>query len=121
MNESARKLVRQVWPVALFAAAMAYLESAIVVYLREIWGIGDSLFPVLPMFDPSIEWLLRVEVGRELATLVMFVALAYAVARTRVQWWAAVLIAFGVWDIFYYVWLKVLLGWPASLAACRAR
>jgi hypothetical protein len=115
MNEPARKLVRQVWPVALFAVAMAYLESAIVVYLREIWGIGDLLFPVLPMFDPSIEWLLRIEVGRELATLVMFVALAYAVARTRVQWWATVLIAFGVWDIFYYVWLKVFLGWPASL------
>jgi hypothetical protein len=22
---------------------------------------------------------------------------------------------FGVWDIFYYLWLKVLLGWPASV------
>jgi hypothetical protein len=117
MKPSVRKLVRQVWPVVLFAVAMAYLESAIVVYLREIWQIGDSLFPVLPMFDPETQRLLVVEVGREFATLVMFVALAYAVARTRVQWWAAILIAFGVWDIFYYVWLEVLLGWPASLAA----
>ena len=25
------------------------------------------------------------------------------------------LFAFGVWDIFYYVALKVLIGWPASL------
>jgi bacteriorhodopsin len=24
-------------------------------------------------------------------------------------------VAFGVWDIFYYVWLKVMLDWPASL------
>ena len=114
MTASVRKLVRQVWPVVLFAVAMAYLESAVVVYLREIWGIGDSLFPVLPIFEAD-EWLLNVEVGREFATLVMLVALAYAVARTRVQWWAAILIAFGVWDIFYYVWLEVCIGWPASL------
>ena len=24
-------------------------------------------------------------------------------------------IAFGTWDIFYYVWLNVMCGWPASL------
>jgi len=100
--------------VVVFAVAMAYLESAVVVYLREIWGIGDSLFPVLPMFEAD-EWLIRVEVGREFATLVMLITLACAVARTRVQWWAAILIAFGIWDIFYYVWLEVCIGWPASL------
>jgi hypothetical protein len=22
---------------------------------------------------------------------------------------------FGIWDLFYYVWLKVCLGWPSSL------
>jgi hypothetical protein len=26
-----------------------------------------------------------------------------------------VLIAFGVWDIFYYLWLKVFIGWPKTL------
>ena len=116
MEPSVRKLLRQVWPVALFAVAMAYLESAVVVYLRDIWEIGKSLFPVLPIFAEQTHRVLAVEVGREAATLVMFVALAFAVARTRVQWWAVLLIAFGVWDIFYYVWLKVLIGWPASLA-----
>lgn len=115
MNDSARKLIRQVWPVVVFAVAMAYLESAIITYLREIWGVGDSLFPVLPMFDAGGEQLLKIEVGREFATLVMFVALGFAVARTRVQWWAVILIAFGIWDIFYYVWLEVCIGWPASL------
>jgi hypothetical protein len=25
------------------------------------------------------------------------------------------LIAFGVWDIFYYVWLNVFIGWPKNL------
>ena len=115
MGAATRKVVRQVWPVALFAVGMAYLESAIVVYLREIWEIGDTLFPVMPMFEPETQRLMLVEVGREAATLVMFVALAFAIARTRAQWWAVVIIAFGVWDIFYYAWLEVLLGWPASL------
>ncbi|MGC8660494.1 MAG: hypothetical protein ACP5U1_15620, partial [Desulfomonilaceae bacterium] len=36
-------------------------------------------------------------------------------ARNRRQAWAYFMIAFGVWDIFYYVWLKVFLDWPASL------
>jgi len=116
MTSAARKLLRQVWPVALFAVAMAYLESAIVVYLREIWEIGDTLFPVMPIFAPETQRLLIIEVGREAATLVMFVCIAFAVARTRAQWWAVVIIAFGVWDVFYYVWLKVFLAWPASLA-----
>ncbi len=117
MKPSVQKLIRQVWPVALFAVAMAYLESAVVVYLRAVWEIGDSLFPPLWTGALSAETrqLLRIEVGRELATMVMFLGLAFAVARTRAQWWAAVLIAFGVWDIFYYVWLKVFIAWPASL------
>ena len=34
---------------------------------------------------------------------------------TRRQRLAYALVAFGVWDIFYYVWLKVLTGWPHSL------
>jgi peroxiredoxin/membrane protein CcdC involved in cytochrome C biogenesis len=28
---------------------------------------------------------------------------------------AAFLLTFGIWDIFYYVWLKILLNWPQSL------
>jgi hypothetical protein len=115
MKDSTRKLVRFVWPLVLFAIGMAFLESAVVVYLRDIWGIGDSLFPVMPILEAKDKTILTVEVAREAATLVMFIGLAYAVARTRVQWWAAVLITFGVWDIFYYVWLEVCLGWPASL------
>ncbi|MBN1916489.1 MAG: hypothetical protein JW889_01165 [Verrucomicrobia bacterium] len=122
-----RKLTGQVWAVVLFAVAMAFLESAVVVYLRDIWQIGDELFPVKPFLDePANMRLVRVEAAREAATLVMFLTLAWAVARLygrqnvgprkHVMWWAVVLIAFGVWDIFYYVWLVACLNWPASLA-----
>jgi hypothetical protein len=115
MDTAAGKLVRQIWPVVLFAAAMAYLESAVVVYLRQIWGMNDSIFPALRIFNPQDARLLTIEIGREAATMAMLLAVAFAAGRTRVQWWAVLVISFGVWDIFYYVWLKVFIAWPASL------
>ena len=42
-------------------------------------------------------------------------AVAAAVASNIPQWWAFFLLAFGIWDIFYYVFLKVLIDWPKSL------
>jgi hypothetical protein len=45
----------------------------------------------------------------------MLAAIALAVARNARQWTAAFAIAFGVWDIVFYVCLQLLLGWPASL------
>jgi hypothetical protein len=38
--------------------------------------------------------------------------LAGSTMRARL---ACAAIAFGTWDIFYYVWLKLMSGWPASL------
>ncbi|MFH1062114.1 MAG: hypothetical protein V1747_04420 [Candidatus Omnitrophota bacterium] len=32
--------------------------------------------------------------------------------RTRLAYFLTI---FAVWDIFYYVWLKLLLGWPRSI------
>jgi hypothetical protein len=56
----------------------------------------------------------QTEMGRELATLVMLAAVGLAAGRTFREWLAGFMIAFGVWDIFYYVFLKVLIDWPAS-------
>jgi hypothetical protein len=96
--------------VALFAAAMAYVEAAAVVYLRRILGVTDLIRDMAP-FDPQIA---RVEVGRELATLIMITALGWALGRSWQARWAFACYAFGLWDIFYYVWLRVLLRWPGS-------
>jgi hypothetical protein len=97
--------------VAVFAVAMAYVESAAVVYLRRVLGVTDLIRDMAP-FDPQIA---RVELGRELATLIMIAALGWALGRSWQARWAFACYAFGLWDIFYYVWLKVLLGWPGSL------
>jgi hypothetical protein len=45
----------------------------------------------------------------------MLATVGIAAGRTRVGKLAYFLYLFGVWDIFYYVWLKVFLGWPDSL------
>lgn len=97
--------------VAIFACAMAYVESAAVVYLRRVLGVTDLIRDVAP-FDPLIA---GIEVGRELATLIMIAALGWAVGRSTQARWAIAWFTFGLWDIFYYVWLRVFISWPGSL------
>lgn len=99
-----------VW-MTVFFIAMAFLESAVVVYLRALYYPDGFRFPLVPM-DPG---LVATEVGREFATLVMLLAPAALVTRSALGRFAWFCYGFGVWDIFYYVWLKVLLDWPASL------
>jgi hypothetical protein len=58
---------------------------------------------------------LAVEVGREIATMVMLLAVAWIGGRQAWERFGLFCVAFGVWDVFYYAWLKVLLNWPAGL------
>jgi hypothetical protein len=95
----------------VYAMAMAYVESAIVVYLRRLYYPHGFDFPLVIIDIPT----LLIEVGRETATIVMLATVAGASGRTKVGKCAYFLYLFGVWDIFYYVWLKVFLDWPASL------
>jgi hypothetical protein len=92
--------------------AMAWVESAVVFYLRSmIHRIEPYQADPLPMFGGFA----AVELPRELATLVMLFAVGALAGRTwraRIGYTA---IAFGVWDIFYYVLLKIICGWPHSL------
>ncbi len=94
-----------------YAVAMAYLESAIVVYLRRLYYPKGFDFPLVIIDIPT----LFIEVGRETATIIMLATVGVAAGRTKVGKCAYFLYLFGVWDIFYYVWLKVFLDWPASL------
>jgi hypothetical protein len=98
--------------VVVFAIGMAWMESATVYYLRVM---VDRLDPYQANPLPMHGILGPVELVREAATLVMLLTvgmLAGRTARTRLGYTA---IAFGVWDVFYYVFLKVIYDWPASL------
>lgn len=94
-----------------FFIAMAFLESAVVVYLRALFYPQGFEFPIVPMHGI----LVTTEVFREFATLVMLLAPGALVTRSALERFAWFCFGFGVWDIFYYVWLKVLLDWPSSL------
>ena len=98
--------------VVLFAVAMAWVEAATVFYLRVMVDRVDPYQPnPLPM-DGIVE---PVELVREAATLVMLAAIGVLAGRTRRTRLGYAAIAFGVWDIFYYVFLKLICGWPTSL------
>jgi hypothetical protein len=94
-----------------FAVSMAFVEAAVVVYLRKVIGEG----PIFPMKEISAN-LLLVEIGREAATIVMLVSVAFLSFRGEARRMGAFLLLFAVWDIFYYVWLSVMIGWPGGIA-----
>ncbi len=99
-----------------FGIAMGYLEAVVVVYIRKILGIVPAPEQLNAEAIAQVpDWLISTEQTREAATIIMLVALALLAGRTRVQKLAVFLFAFGVWDIFYYVGLKALINWPASL------
>ncbi len=101
---------RIIW-LATFAVAMAYVESAVVVYLRTIYYPQGFAFPLVLM-PPGM---VAIEIGREAATLVMLLGVAVLAGADRWDRVALFCVAFGVWDIAYYAWLWVFLRWPPSL------
>ena len=95
--------------IVIFSIAFAYFEAAVVVYLRTIFYPAGFTFP-LTQFGLSPLWkrLLLTEIGRETATMVIIVTSAQLIARSLQRRAAYLLTIFAVWDIFYYVWLKIL-------------
>lgn len=134
-----RGLARNTWTrlavVAAFAIAMAFLESAIVVYLRQLFHLSGDFMTVTPpagsvWFSLPYFTLLRpgsllsvlpdaqvanIEVWREVATMTMLLCVAWLSGSNLKSRFAHFIFAFGVWDIGYYAFLRLLLGWPASL------
>ena len=97
--------------LTIFAASMALLEAAVVIYMRRLYYPENplELFPLafLTSYDPMLE------LAREISTIVMLITVALLAERsTLTRSFAAFVFTFGVWDLLYYAWLKVLLGWP---------
>ena len=100
---------RILW-LTVFSIAMAFLETAVVIYLREIYYPNGFMFPMVPM-----EGRLAVtEFWREAATLVMLLGVGVLAGKNFPTRFGGFIMAFAVWDIFYYVFLKLMLHWPES-------
>ena len=102
---------RKIISLIIFGIAMGFLEAAVVVYLRELYYPEGFAFPLKQMAieELSIEYL------REISTIVMLLSIGSIAGRNFYERLSYFLLSFGIWDIFYYVWLKVLLNWPPSL------
>jgi len=103
---------RRWWLVVAYAVAMAWVESAVVYYLRTMI---DRINPYQPNPLPMIGGMGPVEMVRELATLIMLFTVGALAGRNWRARFGYSAIAFGVWDIFYYVFLNLICGWPHSL------
>lgn len=110
MKDKSQIFRKIIW-IAIFALAMAYLESAVVVYLRHLYGITDYTLGI-PYFNDDIA---IIEIGREIATLAMIMAVGWAVGKSFQDRLGYAFLVFGIWDIFYYFWLWVFVKWPSSL------
>ncbi len=106
-----KTLVKTLFWLSLFAIAMGFLESSVVIYLRELYYPGGFNFP-LHIIPSNIA---MVEICREAATIIMLIGAGYLAGNTKLNRFAYFLIAFSVWDLFYYVFLYVFIQWPESL------
>jgi len=98
-------------PLIIFAVSMGLLEAIVVVYIRELYYPEGFRFPLkeLPPQLIMIEWI------REISTLLMLGSVAWISGKNFVKRLSAFLFLFGIWDIIYYIGLKIFIGWPESL------
>jgi hypothetical protein len=115
---------RVLFPLVIFAIAFGYAEAMQVVYMRALavpvraqLGLApDGVFPLPPVDQLGpLRHLVLLEQLREAATILMLAAGGGFIARDPRTWLAAIAFLFGVWDLAYYGWLRVLLGWPSSV------
>ncbi len=105
------ELNKKILLVTIFAIAMGFLEAIVVVYIRELYYPEGFSFP-LELLSPRI---FAIELVREFSTMIMLLSIGFLIGRSALEKFSWFLFSFGVWDIFYYVALKLFLDWPESL------
>jgi hypothetical protein len=110
MNFSLTKVRKILLLIAIFSIAMGFLEAIVVVYLRELYYPNGFNFPM--KLIPNKIYL--TEILREISTIIMLLTIGNLSGKSKLQKFVYFLFAFAVWDIFYYIALKLLLNWPNS-------
>jgi hypothetical protein len=121
---------RNLTALIVFGIAFGFVEAAVVFYLRLLLGynlnyplgnyqvlFSSNFISFITTKTPILGTLqiARAEIIREVTTILMLGSVAYLSAKKLKQRFGAFLIAFALWDIFYYVFLKLLTGWPTSV------
>lgn len=99
------------WAISVYAVAMAFVEAACVIALKQLY------YPEgwAPPFHPIREDALFLEQLREAATLVMIGTVALIGRPPLREAVARALWIFGIWDLAYYLFLLLWTGFPRSL------
>lgn len=118
---------RLLW-YAIYAFAFGFVEAAVVVYLRRLMGmpVGLDYRAILAQRHLALTGanltdvlrnahLLEPELIREAATLVLLLGAAFGAGRNRRESWALFFYTFALWDLSYYLYLAVWIGFPKSL------
>lgn len=115
MEKSKKKIWEVVIALSAYTIAMALVESAVVIYLRELYY--PSGFFIQSAEDLAVipYRILRIELWREMATIIMLIAISYLTFQKVKEKILAFVFAFSIWDIFYYLFLYIFLSWPPSL------
>ncbi len=105
---SRRALYAALWIVGL---TIGWFEASIVIDLRALLYPNGFVFPLAIM--PT--QLMAVEITREACSLILLGTIGWIAGTRRADRWGAFLLLFGVWDLMYYVVLKLVLDWPAGI------
>ena len=106
-----KKTIVTLLAVTVFSIAMAFLETAIVVYLRELYFPDGFQFPLKGMSQQ----IAATELIREFSTIVMLIGIGFLAGQNAASRFGYFLLSFAIWDIFYYVFLYAILGWPVHV------
>ncbi|MFQ6607247.1 MAG: hypothetical protein ACE5EE_01780 [Fidelibacterota bacterium] len=103
--------IRELGRPLIFGVAFGLVEAAVVIYLRAQFTLNGDLFSLETLPGDII----RLEMIREGATLVLLGVVGVLAGRRPLSRFGAFMMTFATWDIFYYVWLKLFIDWPGSL------
>jgi len=109
MKRKLSALQKLLW-LTLFGVGFAMVEAAVVIYLRQLLHVEGSNITL----SGIPRGILTVEIVREFTTLVMLISVGVLAGSRPMGRFGSFIIAFGVWDIFYYVFLSIFHGWPRS-------
>lgn len=116
LSNISQELFKRFCIVVVFGIALGYFEAAVVVYLRAIFHPDGFTFPMTEFgVTPLWKQILFTEVGREAASMLLIFSAAWLFGQNYRQRSAFFATIFAVWDIFYYIWLKILIDWPSSI------
>lgn len=108
----------------LIGLALGWWEGVVVVYIREILTAIDpdlTKLTILQLTKPLIITgdknysLLFIEKTREIAPIFIIFCISGFCEKKFIRKFASFLWIFAIWDLFYYITLKILINWPPSL------